>query len=216
MVTKKAKKTEHDKLILNSYNKIRTTGALYIKNHDKIKKSWTMNSKSWRSEIYWSNIIAETFNEYFVPIAEDIKRQGKNNVIISKDHNNSIGSHTHFMEPALYEPYPNMKCNCTMMKDIEKIIKSLQIQNSHGYDEILTKILKISSPFISWPLNYIRNKIILWGVFPDRLKYTVVKLLHKNGDRCDESNYRPVSPVTSLSNTFNGNVDKGFTTTHQI
>ena len=65
-------------------------------------------------------IIAETFNEYFDAISENIKRQSKNNLIIRKDHNNSIDNHTHFKEPALYEPYPNMKCNCTPMKEIEK------------------------------------------------------------------------------------------------
>jgi len=70
------------------------------------------------------------------------------------------------------------------------------------YDEISTKILKISFPIISSPLNYICNKILICGVFPDRLKYTVMKLLHKNGDKCDESNYRTVSLITSLSEIF--------------
>ena len=62
------------------------------------------------------------------------------------------------------------------------------MKNSCGYDEISTKILKISSPFISSPLNYICNKIIFLGVFPDRLKYAVIKPLHRNGDRCDVPN----------------------------
>jgi hypothetical protein len=57
----------------------------------------------------------------------------------------------------------------------------------YGYDEISTKILKISCLFISSPLNYICNKILFWGVFPDRLKYAVIKPLHKNGDRCEMS-----------------------------
>jgi len=46
-------------------------------------------------------------------------------------------------------PYPNMKCICTTMKDIEQIIKSLKTKNSYGYDKITIKILKISSPSIS-------------------------------------------------------------------
>jgi hypothetical protein len=42
----------------------------------------------------------------------------------------------------------------------------------------------------------------LWGIFQDILKYAVIKLLHNNGDRCDDSKNRPVSLVTSLSKTF--------------
>jgi exoribonuclease II len=40
------------------------------------------------------------------------------------------------------------------------------------------------------------------GVFPDRLKYAIIKPLHKNGDRCDVSKYRPVSLLTSFSKIF--------------
>jgi Notch-like protein len=70
------------------------------------------------------------------------------------------------------------------------------------YVEISTKILKINCSFISSPINYIRNKILFCGVFPDRLKYAVIKTLHKNGDRCEVSNYRPVSLLTSFSKIF--------------
>jgi hypothetical protein len=43
-------------------------------------------------------------------------------------------------------------------KEIENIIKSLKSKNSRGYDEISVKILKVSSPFITAPLNYICNR----------------------------------------------------------
>ena len=95
-----------------------------------------------------------------------------------------------------------MGCKCTTMKDIEQIIKSLKTKKLYGYDEISTKILKISCPFISSPLNYVCNKILFWGVFPDRLKYEVIKPPHKNGDRCEVSNYRPVSLLTLFSKIF--------------
>jgi len=31
------------------------------------------------------------------------------------------------------------------------------------------------------------------GIFPERLKYAVIKPILKNGDRSDVSNYRPIS-----------------------
>ena len=106
------------------------------------------------------------------------------------------------MEQAFTKPYPSMEWKCTTTEEIERIVKSLKTKNSYGYDEISTKILKISCPFISSPINYIRNKMLFWGVFPNRLKYTIIKPLHKNKDRCEISNYRPMSLLTSFSEIF--------------
>ena len=94
-----------------------------------------------------------------------------------------------------------MERKCKTTKEIEQIIKSLKTKNSNGYDEISTKNLKISCSFISSPINYICNKMF-WGVFPDRLKYTIIKSLHKNDDRCGVSNYRLVSLLTSFAKIF--------------
>ena len=33
------------------------------------------------------------------------------------------------------------------------------------------------------------NKMLFWGVFPDRLKYAKIKPVHKNDDRCEVSNW---------------------------
>jgi hypothetical protein len=58
--------------------------------------------------------------------------------------------------------------------------------------------LKIRCLFISSPVNYICNKMLFWGVFPDRLKYAIIKPLHNNKDRCEVSNYKPLSLLTSF------------------
>jgi len=70
------------------------------------------------------------------------------------------------MEQAFNKPYPSMECKCTTMKEIEQIIKSLKTKKFIWYDRLPTKILKISCPFISSPLNYICNKMLFWDVFP--------------------------------------------------
>jgi hypothetical protein len=107
-----------------------------------------------------------------------------------------MDTHDHFMEQVFTKPYCSMDCKCTTTKEVERIIKSLKTKNSYGYDEISTKILKISRPFISSPINYICNKMLFCGVFPDRLKHAIIKPLHKNGDRCEMTNCRPVSLLT--------------------
>jgi hypothetical protein len=42
------------------------------------------------------------------------------------------------------------------------------------------KILKISAPFISYPLNYTHNIAISTGIFPSCLKYSLFKTDDKN------------------------------------
>ena len=40
------------------------------------------------------------------------------------------------------------------------------------------------------------------GIFPERLKYAVIKLVFKNGDRNDISYYRPISLLPAFSKVF--------------
>ena len=68
-----------------------------------------------------------------------------------------------------------------------------------GYDEISTKILKISANYISSPLTHIVNKSISTGIFPERLKYSIVNPVYKKGDKTNPANYRPISLLTAFS-----------------
>jgi len=61
-------------------------------------------------------------------------------------------------------------------KENEKIFKN---KNSTGYDGISNKLIKITSSFISSTLTHICNKSLSSGIFPDRMKYAVVKPMHK-------------------------------------
>ena len=73
------------------------------------------------------------------------------------------------------------------------------MQGLLGYDEVSTRILKISAPYILSPLTYIFNKALTTGIFPDRLKFSEVKPLFKKGASTELSNYRPISLLTSFS-----------------
>jgi hypothetical protein len=77
--------------------------------------------------------------------------------------------------------------------------KSFKPKNSSGYDGIFTKLIKISSPFISSPLTHICNKSLSSGIFPDCMKYAVVITLFKKDDKSEISNYRPISILNSFS-----------------
>ena len=106
-----------------------------------------------------SQIISNSFNNYFLSVIE-------NRIPIAKN-NNPID----YIYQAFKEPFPTIKYQNTSTSEIEKIIESLKVKDSHGYDEISVKILEVSSPFISSPLNYIFIKLLSSGIFPCRLKY---------------------------------------------
>jgi hypothetical protein len=86
----------------------------------------------------------------------------------------------------LITPFLIQKLNNTSSKESERIIKSIRVQNSHGYDGITN-------------LDYICNKSIGSGTLSTHLKYSIVKPLFKKGDRENMANYRPISLLTSFS-----------------
>ncbi|PNF17558.1 hypothetical protein B7P43_G15556, partial [Cryptotermes secundus] len=135
--------------------------------------------------------IASAFNEYFLSLAEKTYSNNNNN-------NNPI----YCLSRAFNNSFPNINLKFSTRKEIENIIKSLKPKNSHGYDEISTKLLKASSVYISSPLNHLCNKSLSSGTFPQRLKYAVMKPLFKKGERKCISNYRPISILTSFSKVF--------------
>jgi uncharacterized paraquat-inducible protein A len=92
-------------------------------------------------------MIAETFINYFLSVAE-------NRNVTSKESNNNTSNSlmitsTHYLLQAFSNPFPNMEIKLLSTKEVENIIKSLKLKNSFGYDSVSTKVLKLSSLFIS-------------------------------------------------------------------
>jgi len=79
------------------------------------------------------------------------------------------------LKRAFQNSFPSIKYHCTTTKKIENIIMSFKLSNSCGYVEVPTMLLKLYSYFISSPLNCISNKTLFTGVFPNRLKYAIIK-----------------------------------------
>jgi len=48
-------------------------------------------------------------------------------------------------------------------------------------------------------LTHIANKSISTGIFPERLKYSIVNPVYKKGDKTSPANYRPISLLTAFS-----------------
>jgi len=98
-----------------------------------------------------------------------------------------------YLSQLFKNPFPKIKSGNTSIKKIEKIITSLQSENSYGYDEISMKVLKISALFISSAVICMWNKSVSPGIFPLPIKYSIIKPLSETGDKKNMANYRPVS-----------------------
>jgi hypothetical protein len=121
---------------------------------------------------------ANSFNIHFWTVADKITSNIKNDKT-SLNCNNPI----HCLHKNSKLPRSNMKLKYTAPKKILKIIKSLKFRNSHGCDGIPMKILKVSTPFIIFPLTYICNKSLSSGIFPSWLKFSGIKYLHKKREQ---------------------------------
>jgi hypothetical protein len=169
-----AKKLYYDRRILNSENKMKNTW--------NIIKTVTGKKES-KEDIQYLNIkgnttsnqqiLANKFDDYFLTISSKVSKTGQ------PVHDNYLN----YMPQTYKGPLSNIQFRHTSTHEIEEIIKSLKAKHSYGYDEIPATILKVSVPFISSPLTYTVNKSLSSGIFPTRLKFSVVKPVFKNGDK---------------------------------
>jgi len=117
--------------------------------------------------------MANEFNKYFLTVPKNINtKQNKS----SPYHVDNI-TPLHYLTQSFKNPFPNINLKTVSNKEKKNKIKPLNPKNSSGYDGISTKLLKISSTFITSALTHICNKSISSGTFPDHLKYAVVKHL---------------------------------------
>jgi len=112
--------------------------------------------------------VANTFNNFFLTASEKL------NI-----HKFEEGDAISFLKDSFPRNFPNINIIPITEAEIKSIISSLKPKNSSGYDEITSKIIKSCASIISLPLSYIYNYSLHTGIFPDRLKFAVVKPLHK-------------------------------------
>jgi hypothetical protein len=87
-------------------------------------------------------------------------------------------------------------------QEIENHINSLKNSVAPGYDNISSKLLKEIVPSIKEPLSIIFNRCMCEGYYPEKLNTSIVKPLHKSGNKFDMSNYRPISLTSNISKVF--------------
>jgi hypothetical protein len=132
---------------------------------------------------------AGAFNNYFLNITENLNVQSvKNNSPIS------------FLRDSYPSGFPPMNIIPVTEAEIKIIINSLKAKDSSGYEEISSKILKLCGTQLSKPLSYVCKKSMSMDIFPEHLKYAIVKPVYKKVDKSYMANYRPVSLFTVFLN----------------
>jgi hypothetical protein len=147
-------------------------------------------------------IIAGVFNKYFKTIPGTISKNMNANCCYTNNCDNNHGILSYSLKHAFQSSIPSIKGKCTSTKEIERIIMSIKSSNSFGYDEIPTKVLQVYSSFMSSPLNYICNRALNNGVFPDRLKYVIIRPIFKKSNKKGTSHYRLISTINLLFKNF--------------
>ena len=137
------------------------------------------------------DIIANSFNSFFPSVVQNSIHEPLDNDFIQNSMQNLSSNNSKRTTSFYFKP--------TLTNEINKIIKSLKPKDSHGYDEISSRILKKSAPCILFPLTYIFNKILRLGIFPDKMKLSIIIPLHKKGTIKELENYRPISLPTVFS-----------------
>jgi hypothetical protein len=193
-VIREAKRKYYNQLISIANNKTKTTwniiksesGKSNNLNKERLPQIFLNNNKKINTKE-----AAHNFNKFFSSVSDNLNIK-KTNVFTAMSH---LYSHSQ-------NGFPAMNFNVVTPDEIINIISKFKSKNSSGYDGVSNKIIKLCKQQISEPLAYIINKSLTMGIYPERLKYSVVKPVFKKGDKADISNYRPISVVTGFAKIF--------------
>ena len=90
----------------------------------------------------------------------------------------------------------------TSDNEVQKTIDELDSKSSSGLDNISNVLVKTSSEVTVPYLTYLINVSFFNGKLPGALAKAKVIPLHKDGDKTDENNYRPISLLITWSKVF--------------
>ena len=187
-----AKRKYYDEIIEKSTNKNKSVWNIIKKLTNKRNTTNKITAMNVNNNIINDpTIIANAFNNFFSSAAVNLINR-------SSDDTFTVNP-LHFPINNLTGPTFNLSLKPTTSHEINKTIQNMKLKDAHGYDEVSSRTLKISAAFILSPLTYIFNKSLYAGIFPERMKYSIIKPLYKKGSTSELGNYRPISLLTVFS-----------------
>ena len=132
-------------------------------------------------------IIANSFNDYFASIGENLANKIRQPSNISYQNFLTNRVLTSFTFQLIHQ------------NDISKIIKDFKPKTSSGSDGISMKILKIISEPLLPCITTLVNQSLVTGIFPEKFKLAKVIPLIKKPNIYTIDNFRPISLLASIS-----------------
>lgn len=128
--------------------------------------------------------VANAFNTFFASIGSSQTNPPNNTQMPT-----TYVENTFFLSPV--EP-----------RELKKIINNLKNKRSFGTDEIPPILIKSCVDFLTTPYTLLINQSFTEGSFPDALKISKVKPIHKKGQITDINNYRPIALLPTSAKIF--------------
>lgn len=183
-----SKKILYIKQMYKSDNKTKTmwniikakTGKITTNKHSNIKLK--INNVCTESPLE----VANGFNKFFASIGESDSCSGQG----SFDHDIAYRN----MHSIYISPVDNSEVRSLLMK--------LKNKRSSGFDQLPSLVLKKCVDEFVDPLAILINQSFAEGTFPDLLKNSIIKPIHKGGDKTNPSNYRPIALLPTISKIF--------------
>jgi hypothetical protein len=135
--------------------------------------------------------IANHVNHYFATVGSKLatklrERLGRTEEEMIRNIRVQTGLASFYMAPATEQ-------------EIAVVLSKLKSGCGGGHDELGSDIYKRLAGTLVVPIKHIVNLSIRTGVFPNHCKEATVIPIHKGGDNCEISNYRPISLLPVLS-----------------
>ena len=159
------------------------------------KRSKTTNIESLKDDngnnIADKREIAETMNKFFCSIGKDLAKniKEKPNPLLSGEYQ-------------IKKRVKPLDLGVISEQNIGDAIGKIKTAKSFGHDNISRYFLKLALPFTSGSLAHLFNIAIETSTFPDSWKIARVTPIFKEGDKCERSNYRPISVLPVITRLF--------------
>ena len=134
---------------------------------------------------------ANDFNEYFTNVGKKAFEKSQEN--FNDRQNINDNNNFNFNAETSFKPSP------VDVNTIILTVRELNNTKAFGSDGIAFKFIQESLPIIAFYIMVIINTSIVTHVFPHQWKHPHILPFHKNGDKDEVSNYRPISLLPILS-----------------
>ena len=183
------RKYYNDKLILYN-NDLRHSWSIINEILDRGKKNIKLPEKleSDQGEITDAKSKADCFNRFFASIGYELDKK------IRKP---NIHPLNYMQNPLGY----NFQLTAVNELELQKLFCELK-NTSEGFDGMRPLVIKQVFDEIKCPLLYLINLSFDKGIFPQKLKEAVITPIHKQGNRKQVNNYRPISVLSVFSKIY--------------